>query len=411
MGLKSDTKKILKEVLKSISPFFIVRNSTSFHNQTLHVNNQTYPLKKYKRVFLLGLGQASYEMALVLFDLLEDLIHGGLIVTQNHEGTLGPITMTKGALDVDSLDAGEGPLSFIKELNSKNFCIYILSSGSTQMIESLRGNINLNDFQKLNNILKHSFIPGRIEQSIRKKISSIKVGKLNLKCKAKGVVLVVSGNNGNDLETVGLAPFIQSKRPFIIEDIPFEVSKKISKNILQCLKKEQKVKYKLPPPHHIIASNFLALKATKKEARLGYSTLIVTDNTNNLEGLAVNVARKIIFDFKNTNNKKPICILYGEKTSVDISGSGLGEKNQHMALYALSLLIKNNKDISFLSAITNGAEGNSKGAGACIDHKTYKYALKSSLDIMSHLNKWWLNHNMPSSSRKYGYNYCFKEAK
>lgn len=387
MSLKSHAKSIFHEALKATNPSCIIPDTIFYKNRTLHVKDKAYSLKQYKRIFLFGSGKSSYLVALELLDILEDIISGGLIVTQNKEGILGPITMTKGScskLDHDSLDAGDGLLNAIKELKKDDFYIYILSSGSSNMIESLKSNITIKELQKLNKIVSKSSISKEIENKIRQKISNIKGGGLHAKSKAKGIVLVVSDSVCDDLSAIGLAPFLPDKNPLTIEEIPHKALQQLPKKIYHVLKRQTKKPKKLPPPHHILISSDLILKNAKKEAkRLGYATTIVTSNLN---GLAVDAAKKIVEDILQVEPKRPICKLYGGKTVVDVQEEGKGGKNQHMCLYALSIL-KNSKNIAFLSAKTSGFDGNSKAAGAYIDNKTYKYALKSNLDIMNYLKK------------------------
>lgn len=386
MGLKKDARTIFNEALKAASPAHVIPNIISLKKKKLHIKDDTYNLKDYKRVFVFGSGKAAIPMALALLEILEDEIHGGFIIADK-EGSLGPLTLTKGSHpmpDHDSLDAGECMLSFFKKLKKSDFYIYLLSGGSSAMMESLQPGISLEDLQETNRTLLSNPISIDTINRIRKKISLIKGGGLVAATKAKGVVLVLSDVIGDDLNIIGSAPLFYDKTQNDKDDIPCDLRKKLPKSVQKALHKKSKTKKKRSPKHYIIASNILALQAAKKESKkLGYRTSIITDR---LSGLAVDAAKKIIQDALKTNNIKPICRLYGGETTVDVQGNGLGGRNQHMSLYALSIL-KNSPNIAFLSAGTDGKDGNSKAAGACVDKQSYKFAQKHNMDIMEYLQR------------------------
>jgi hydroxypyruvate reductase len=93
------------------------------------------------------------------------------------------------------------------------------------------------------------------------------------------------------------------------------------------------------------------------------------------------IARR--FKEEMTNNK--ICLLFGGEPTVKVTGSGLGGRNQHLALLVADL-IKNTPGITFLSGGTDGTDGPTDAAGAVVDSLTSRNALNLHLDMEQHIN-------------------------
>ena len=136
----------------------------------------------------------------------------------------------------------------------------------------------------------------------------------------------------------------------------------------------------------IIGSNAIALEAAYKHAvSLGLNTFLITSA---FEGDTINTADQMIetaLQFQNdTSINKPCCLLFGGETTLHVTGSGKGGRNQHMALYAASLL-RNKNGITFLAAGTDGNDGPTTAAGAVVDSETMESASMQGLDIFNYL--------------------------
>ncbi len=107
-----------------------------------------------------------------------------------------------------------------------------------------------------------------------------------------------------------------------------------------------------------------------------------------LVGEAKDMAKKISIYVKNIQDDKksklPLCLIGGGETTVTLKGTGKGGRNQEFVL-ALMHELKDRKGVSFLSAGTDGIDGNSQSAGGYGDWKLYKRAVKKGLDIKKYL--------------------------
>jgi hydroxypyruvate reductase len=120
----------------------------------------------------------------------------------------------------------------------------------------------------------------------------------------------------------------------------------------------------------LLGSNRLALMASRARAEaLGYSTLALTSR---LSGEAREVALMYLAVGKDIAASgfplaRPACFLAGGETTVSLRGSGLGGRNQEMALAfldAMERFPKDAEDLVFLAASTDGNDGPTDAAGA-----------------------------------------------
>jgi hydroxypyruvate reductase/glycerate 2-kinase len=233
---------------------------------------------------------------------------------------------------------------------------------------------------------------------VRKHLSLAKGGRLGQLTKAAGVVLVISDVVGDDLETIGSAPLFCDRstyRDAFDIFMKYDLWSKIPSNVLTVIEQgiagiiEETPKEPNPRiEHFIIGSNLKGLMRGRDRGKeLGIDTHIITSR---LRGESREVAKVIVSigeENAATGNpfSRPVCLLFGGETTVTLRGSGRGGRNQEMCLAALQE-IKNRSGMTFLSAGTDGIDGNSDAAGAVIDCGTYERSQALSLNPDGYLN-------------------------
>jgi hydroxypyruvate reductase/glycerate 2-kinase len=377
MPLANDARTIFDASLEAILPKNRVQKSLKFDKNALHVKETIYPLRPNQRIFCFGSGKAAHTMAQALWMILEEQIHGGLIVSPQGGNPIGTIKHLKGTHpipDNHSLQSGQALLDAMSALNGDDFYIYLLSGGSSALIEALHDGVSLEDLQSTTRTLLSHNLPITTINAVRKRLSRIKGGGLAKATPAKGIVLVVSDVIGDNLQTIGSAPLMIDDAHML--SIPSGVYSALPSSVQNALRKNPAPEDTQSPPHHLIATNRIALEAAAKKAHsLGYKTQIITDSK---EGLAQNVAAQIYADINQAKSRT--CLLYGGEPTVEITGDGKGGRNQHVVLNFLSHL-DNDSNIALLSAGTDGIDGNSLAAGAYGDKNILQNAQKLGLDI------------------------------
>ena len=382
--------------INSVKPENLIPEKISLKNSHLQIEGDKYPLKK--GIYVYGSGKASVEMAKALEEILLDYITDGTVVC-NYTQKLKKIKVIEGSHpvpDEKSLKAGETLLKEISSLKEDDFFVYLLSGGSSALIEKPIPPITLKDLQITTQILLKHSVPIEEINIIRKHLSMIKGGRLGHSTKAKGIVLVISDVIGDDLFTIGSAPLYYDpstykdaytilKKHNIFDDLPQNVKKVIEKGIKGEIKETPK-KENPNIKHYIIGSNIDALKKIKEKAEKNIKTYIMTSQ---LKGEAREVAKAVVSigkEVKRSSNPfdPPVCLLFGGETTVTVKGNGKGGRNQELCLSAL-IEIKDTKNIVLLSGGTDGIDGNSEDAGAVIDSSSYEKAKKMGLDPYKYL--------------------------
>jgi len=340
------------------------------------ISNNSY-LKSIKsdKIHLFGSGKAAFEMAKEIEKIFGENIIDGLIITPNEDKNLKRVEVfqsTHPNPSNKSIVAAKKMFEKFIALKEDDFFIYLLSGGSSALLELPREPISLDDFIKTTKILLENSVPIEEINIVRKHLSKIKGGQLGLQVKAKGVVLVISDVIGDDLEAIGSAVLFCDSSTFkdakdilykykLYDKLPASVKDVLEKEICETPKSVNK-----NIEHIIIGNNKIALKKAKQKAEnLGYSCTIVT---NELQGDVKIVAKKIV-DLILCSDQD--VLLFGGECTVDVLGDGLGGRNQELCLRVLKL-IKNHPNIIFLSGGSDGIDGNTRAAGAIVDSKSYQ---------------------------------------
>ncbi len=359
---KKNAREIFKKALLAVDP--------------LNLNYELDTVTK-KEIMLFGSGKASLKMAEAVMMKIGDRLKDGFIVS-NYEKKLPKIEVFKSSHPTPSkksVEAANKMIAKLRSLKEDDFFIYLLSGGSSALLQKPCKSLALEDLIFVNDALLACGASIAEINKVRKQLSFIQGSRLANMTKASGMVFVVSDVVGDDLGTIGSAPFYADEST--CEDakevlLKYGLWKKIPESVQNVIKlcenetpKEQNPKIS----HKIVASNTHALKAALDEAKsLGYEAKIVRGDLNDdVEILSKYIANLI----KKQNSDKPICLIFGGESRVVLKGDGKGGRNQELALLVLKE-IKDDENIVFLSAGTDGIDGNTKAAGAVVAACDYK---------------------------------------
>jgi len=393
MTSRETALEIFNHALRSVLPESLIKESVRLEGENLIILDENYDLGKFDRIHVLGSGKASAGMAGAIQKILGKRIEDGFVVSNKPEIPLNVIKFFESSHPIPtekSIMAASILIERISRLSENDLFIYLLSGGSSSLVEKPIPPIGLEELKETTDILLQKGISIQEINVVRKHLSMIKGGRLGELTRATGIVLVISDVIGDDLETIGSAPLYYDSSNYketydlleeydlwsrIPENVKIVVEKGVRGEVKETPKKENK-----NIRHFIIGSNLRALEGAKKRAEeFGLRTRIVNSK---LRGEARNAAKDIVSMGKEMAEKT--CLLFGGETTVTLRGRGEGGRNQEMCLSALKE-IGNNRNIVFLSAGTDGIDGNSKAAGAIVDYRSYKNARKLNLDIDKYL--------------------------
>jgi len=367
-------REIFADALEASLPKNFISKHCSLEKNILYVKDDVYNLDSYKNIYLFGSGKAAFTMAKEIEELLGEKIHKGLIVAPKTEGKLRFIKVCEGSHPLPtqkSFDAARELIEIMSELQEDDLFIYLLSGGSSALIELPIEPITLQEFQKTTELMLHNALEIQEINTVRKHISQIKGGRLAQNLNADGIVLVLSDILDDDLYSIGSAPLYADKSTFvdakeildeknIFHLLPLSVQKLFTAGVAGEISETPKSP-KENVKHYLVASNALALNAAKESAtKHGLSVKIA----NTMQGDVNEMLKEMIETLQESQEQ---CVLFGGECTVKVtSENGQGGRNQHGVALMLREICSQGLDICFLSAGTDGIDGNSNAAGAVV---------------------------------------------
>jgi len=386
-------KELFQSALDGIDPRKIVSEYCFLKGSTLSVHGDSYELSSYEKVYVLGSGKAAWSMAAGAEKLLGDFVHSGLVVSPLCTEELKKITCLESDHPIPtqrSIEGGEALAKMMQGCTKRDLFIFLLSGGSSALVELPVEGISLEDLQEATDImLKHALSIDEINV-IRKHLSRLKGGRLGAMNEAQGLVLTISDVIGDDLYSIGSAPLYADRSSFSdAMDIlrKYEILEQMPKGVCNALKEgSEHLRLETPKQpcesirHYILASNDLAKEAVRKRAlSLGEEARVIKEAFCK----DVKTAAEKIIDTAYSSPEK--IIVFGGETTVRVTGKGRGGRNQQLVLLMLKLAIEKGLRFSFLSAGTDGIDGNSDAAGAFFDARSLKEHKQRINDIDAYL--------------------------
>jgi len=395
MQTKELLLKLFHSAIEEVSPENLIHKHCTLEGTIFSVDEQAYDLSKYGRICVFGSGKAAYSMAQALEPMLTDFIASGLVVSPVCKESIGKITCMESDHPLPSERSIQGAKALIEEMSAchcNDLYIYLLSGGSSALIELPAKGISLDDFQEATELmLKNSLKIDEIN-AVRKHLSDIKGGRLGGYSQAEGIVLGISDVIGDDLYSIGSAPLYAdiSRYKDAIEILhSYAIFEKMPKSVRIALK-EGMDGMRLETPktpsskikHFLLGTNMLARKAVDRKAHeLGLDVYMPDEEINSDVILA---SQKMLERAFSLNQK---VFIFGGETTVKVTGKGKGGRNQHCVLNMLLLAQEKGLKFSFLSAGTDGIDGNSNAAGAVVDTHSLALAKTQGLDIKTYLKE------------------------
>ena len=349
------------------------------------------------------------------------------------------LTLNEGAKgnipDDIALKSSKMILESISDLKASDLVIVLISGGGSALLPAPRPPLCLDDKAKITAELSKAGASIQELNSVRIQLSELKGGKLARKAQPAQVLgFILSDIIGDPLELISSGPTIIPKEIAIISVLDILKKYNIAPEVCiqEALKTNTNVdlnvsKFSENVVNVLIGSNKIALEACchnaidkdfdtyvlshelDGEAKLVggcYGTLAflashdtAASNLDEIKTMLENL--KVKDESVKTSiinciaNNKPLCLISGGETTVQVNGNGKGGRNQEMVLAAMikyqELVSKHGNlsrkaEFSFLSAGTDGIDGPTDAAGALAYHEMISEYQKQGLDPYKYLN-------------------------
>jgi len=406
MSSHSKAEKIFLAGVKGVLPGRLIEDLITVRGSHLKIGYQDFDLDKTGNIYVIGAGKASASMGHYVESILGKRVTGGHIITKyGNFVSLKKIRVTEAGHPVpdhNSFMATEDVVRIARQASEDDLVLCLFSGGGSSLLADLPPNSSHEDMILLNDLLVKCGADIIKINTVRKHLSKVKGGHLaEIISPARFVTILISDIPGNRIDCIASGPTVPDNSTFadavkVLED--YHLTAKAPEGLINYLLDGLKGTIKeTPKPGDTLfensgtilaGSNSIALQAAKAEAeKMGFSTFILTDQLFGDPVGACDWFREMIYKYKNDNAvQKPVCLLFGGELTLKVTGNGAGGRNQHLALTA-ALRLNNIPGITFLSAGTDGNDGNTDMAGAVIDSETCHYALSQNIDPEKYLHE------------------------
>ncbi|HWP44671.1 MAG TPA: DUF4147 domain-containing protein [Blastocatellia bacterium] len=374
-------------------------------DETLFIDRQEIALSGKREVLVIGFGKASLPMGAAVEEMLGDRFSRGILVTdRRHRVKVKSDVIVAGhpLPNANSLLAGERIISAIESCADDCLIIFLISGGGSSLVEApITPDVSLEDLQKLNKLLVGCGANIREINTIRKRLSRIKGGKLGLLAsRLRSVGVFISDVNPGDIRSLASNPLLpEARREGEVEEIieRYNLGPALPESIRSALNltgggllPEGASREGDWLTHIVLLDNRDAVDAAAAyAARLGY---LVEIDFENAEGDYRVVADRLIEKLRvlqSSNPGRPVCLVSGGEVSCPVKGDGLGGRNQEFVLYSASrqAAFDRESSVTVLSCGTDGIDGNSNAAGAVAGVDVVHAISKQGIDLTGYFSR------------------------
>ena len=334
------------------------------------------------RVVLIAAGKAAWRMARAAWDELGERIEAGVIVTK-YGHAQGPIPRLRcfeaghPIPDENGLAGTRAALELAQNLDENDTVLFLLSGGGSALFELPK--IPLIELQYITSCLLARGADIVEINTIRKRLSAVKGGRFALACApARIEAVVLSDVLGDPLDMIASGPACPDSSTCadarrIAEKYGLALS-----DAARALLDEETPKA-LSNVHTQITGSVreLCRAAMKRCGELGYDPILLTDRLDCQARDAGSFLASILRT--HAAEKKNLAFVAGGETVVTLTGSGLGGRNQELALSAARGL-DGLEGAAVFSAGSDGTDGPTDAAGGYADGDTMNALRQQGVD-------------------------------
>ena len=357
--LRADAEKIVTEAIASVLPDAAVGRA---------LKGITFP----GRIFLVSVGKAAWQMAKAAVERLPGKIHSGIVLTK-YGHVMHPLERLQcleaghPVPDENSYLGTQRILDMTGDLEETDTVLLLLSGGGSALFEK-----PLIPPEQLQDITAQLLACGadiREINTIRKRLSAVKGGRFAQWCapaRVESVILsdvlgdppdlIASGPTAPDQTTCAQAVEIAEKYGLML-----------SGEAAACLQRETPKELHNAHLKIIGSVRQLCVAAEKVCRELGYETVFLTDQLCCEARDAGRNLGKLLWEHQHAG--KRLAFLAGGETVVHVTGTGLGGRNQELALGAAEV-ISGMANACVISVGSDGTDGPTDAAGGYVDGDT-----------------------------------------
>jgi glycerate 2-kinase len=399
-GHDETIQRILHAALQAVDPYDAVIRAVSLSGDLLTIGKQSYDLSNYANVFVIGTGKAGSPMVKAINAILGDRVIEGLVITkdgyaQSAGGSIQILESAHPVPDERGVQATHQLIKILQKATSRDLVIALISGGGSALMTSPAEGISLGDIQHLTRLLLASGANIQEINALRKHLDTVKGGGIaRLAAPAALAALILSDVIGDPLDVIASGPTVPDSSTFedawkIIEKyhLAEKILKPIHDHLLSGVSGSIPDTPKPGDPifqfvqNVIVASNFQAASAAMDQSDAeGIHASLLTTYFQGEARMAGPWFAAIAQQINATSHPipRPALVIAGGETTVTLSGTGLGGRNQELALSAVKPLA-GLKNLVLVCLATDGGDGPTDAAGAVVTGESFSRGLSLGL--------------------------------
>ena len=357
--LRSHADQIVKASIAAVLPDEAVRRA---------LDGQIFP----GRVLLVSAGKAAWQMAKAAYDFWGDRIENGVVVTK-YDHVMGPIGNFQcfeaghPVPDENSFKGTQAALDLVADLTAQDTVLFLLSGGGSALFEK-----PLVSGEVLQDITGQLLACGAdiVEiNTIRKRLYAVKGGRFALACAPAQVFsIVLSDILGDPLDMIASGPAVPDTSTCQQAlDIAKKYGLKMPETAWDLLNQETPKELTNVTTQINGSVKELCVAAAAACRELGYEPIMLTDQLCCQAKEAGSFLASVLKT--HAGNGKNLAFLAGGETVVQLTGKGLGGRNQELAL-AAAVGIAGITGAAVFSVGSDGTDGPTDAAGGYVDYTT-----------------------------------------
>lgn len=347
------------------------------------------------RIIVAGAGKAVASPGRGLEAMLGDRIDAGLLIVKHGHGfPLQRIKVREAAHpvpDAASVDATRALMRMLEATAPDDLVFFLLTGGASSLLCAPADGISLEDKARATDLLLGSGADIREMNVVRKHLSAVKGGRLRARIGARRVcTLAISDVIGDDPQVIGSGPTVPDSSTHhdalaVIER--YGLAGRMPARVIDRLRRPALLFHSAvaEDSYRIVASNRASLDACAQYARsLGCDVTVLTSRMMGDTRDAAARFSSTLIERATYPGNRPRLVLAGGETTLRVTGTGRGGRNQEFALRA-GLALDGVRNVALLAAGTDGTDGPTDAAGGFADSGTVVRARVAGVNIHEHL--------------------------
>jgi glycerate 2-kinase len=358
------------------------------------------------RVFVTGAGKAAASLARGLETVLGDRIDSGVVLVKHgHALPLRRIRVLEGGHpvpDTAGLAGTQQVMQAVEAASEGDTMFFVLTGGASALLVEPAADLSFADVQSASRLLVNGGAQIDEINAVRKHLSAVTGGRLRQRAKcATFCTLAISDVIGDSPAAIGSGPTVADPSTFpecieIVERyglrgaLPRAVIEHLEHGAAGRLAETPKDASELfrSSPYRIVASNCISIDAAARAAREAGCRVEIL--TTEMQGHTHEAAHRFAAELRQAatvrGDATPLVLLAGGETTLAVEGAGRGGRNQEFALVA-ALDLQGLDGVALLSAGSDGSDGPTDAAGACVDGSTVARAAALGFDLQDFLRR------------------------